>query len=503
MPGSSPVVFGMDLTLTSISGFLQGERLGKSGLLFMFDSEGGLLGYPDQARAQESLKKAAKAGAATSAVADLGDPVALGVFRAFEAGGKKPLEMTRLTVDGVEYLCQVRRVEEFGSTGDYMALVAKVDDYTEVVTNTRNTSLLFALGIMLVLVPLLGLGATRLSRGLCSLAHEADRIRRLELDSKQVLYSHIEEMDKLGCAVAGMRSALNSSVRFLPKALIKQFLDTGVDPVLGGDRRVITLLFTDVENFTPLAENLIPEELMLAMSEYFEVVGKAILDSGGTIDKFIGDAVMAFWNAPFESADHVEKACLAALRLSKASQELNARREGEGLPLLRTRVGLHTGAAVVGNVGASDRMDYTALGSSVNLASRLEGLNKYYSTRILASRDVRERACTSFLFRSVDVVVPKGTKNATAIFELVGSLPGSPWADVAIPREMLGFCSRWERAITLYRTMHWPKALEEFSALQAQSPEDKLAAIYCQRTRRLLENKQGRDWKAVQRFQMK
>ena len=231
-------------------------------------------------------------------------------------------------------------------------------------------------------------------------------------------------------------------------------------------------------------------------------MGQAILERGGTIDKFIGDAVMAFWNAPFESEDHVERACVAALRLSKASEELNQRRQ-DSLPLLRTRVGIHTGTAVVGNLGSSDRMDYTALGANVNLASRLEGLNKFYSTRILVSRVVRERAKNNFLFRSVDVVVPKGATDPLALFELVGAMPMSPFADVAAPRARLGFCSRWERAITLYRTAQWDKALVEFRALRESMPDDRLAEMYCTRTERLLQNKQGKDWKAVQRYSTK
>ena len=139
----------------------------------------------------------------------------------------------------------------------------------------------------------------------------------------------------------------------------------------------------------------------------------------------------------------------------------------------------------------------------MNLASRLEGLNKFYATGILVSGEVRQRAKGQFLFRSVDVVVPKGASGAHAVFELVGALPASPHADVAAPRALLGFCSRWERAITLYRTAQWDKALAEFTALCELRPEDRLATMYATRTRRLLENKQGRDWKAIMRFKDK
>lgn len=497
-----PLVFGVDMTLEALARFLQQQRPGDSGLLFMFDSGGGVIGYPDPTRVTRP-KAGGAAGPQRATVHNLGDPVALRVFELFEKGGRQPMPQGRFQVNGVDYLFQVRRVEELGSAEDYMALVAKVEDFTAPLVRTRNASMLFALGLMLVAVPLLGVIAGRFGRGLIHLAAEADRIRRLDLNSTDHMNSAITEMNDLGEAVASMRSALHSSIRYLPRSLVKQFIDSGVSPVPGGERRELTLLFTDVQDFTPLAENLLPEELMQAMSQYFEAVGQAILDEGGTIDKYIGDAVMAFWNAPVENADHVNKACLAALRLAKNSRELNQRREVLNLPQLRTRVGLHTGAAVVGNVGASDRMDYTALGANVNLASRLEGLNKFYATSILASGDVRAQARGQFLFRSVDVVVPKGTSVAHAVFELVGALPASPHADVAAPRAMMGFCSRWERAIVLYRTAQWDKALTEFAALAELMPEDRLTAMYVNRTSRLLENKQGRDWKAIMRFKDK
>lgn len=498
------VVFGMDLTLESLSRFLAKEKIAESGLLFLFDKDGGLIGHPDASRV--TIARTDKSGTQAmerATVETLGDPLALAAYGKFAEAGKVPLPQQLMQVDGVDYLLQVRPVAELGTNSDYMALVARVDDFTGPLARARNQSLLFALGIILVVVPVLGMAARSFSKGLWLLAREAERIRNMDLNSQGEWHSRIDEMEHLGCAVTTMRCALKSFSRYLPQTLVRQFVASGVSPELGGERREITLLFTDVENFTPLAEHLAPEDLMQAMGEYFEVVGQAILERGGTIDKFIGDAVMAFWNAPFESEDHVERACVAALRLSKASEELNQRRRDSGLPLLRTRVGIHTGAAVVGNLGSTDRMDYTALGASVNLASRLEGLNKFYATRILVSRVVRERARDNFVFRSVDVVVPKGATEPLVLFELVGAMPLSPFTDVAAPRAMLGFCSRWERAITLYRTAQWDKALVEFRALREALPNDHLAGMYCTRTERLLENKPGKDWKALQRYSAK
>lgn len=505
-PGASPV-FGVDLTLADLCGFLAQARPGKGGLAFLFDADGHVLGHPDPELLARAGSKKARAGELVR-VEDLDDPLARAVREAYRQAGGDGLALRRMTVDGAVYLVETRRLGDLRGEGDTLALAARMEDFTGAVARTRNNTLLFTLALCLALIPLATLGAQRLAAKLTLLAREADRIRALDLEARlggeaSELRSHIDEMDRLAVAVSGMRSAIGSFSRYLPRALVKQFIDTGVDPTLGGERREITLLFTDVENFTPLAEHLPPEELMAAMGEYFETVGKAILDCGGTIDKYIGDAVMAFWNAPFESESHVELACVAALRLSKASEELNRWREQDGLPLLRTRVGVHTGTAVVGNIGASDRMDYTALGANVNLASRLEGLNKFYATRILVSRTVRERAKNAFLFRSVDVVVPKGASEPLLLFELVGAMPQSQYADVAAPRSALGFCSRWERAITLYRTAQWERALPEFEALALAAPDDRLAAMYRTRAGRLLANKPGRDWKAVTRYMKK
>lgn len=498
--GAQPAVFGVDMTLEALSRFLAREKVGPSGTLFIFDADGTVLGHPDPAKTSLAGPDGKPA---LATVESLGDPRALAVLQRLRAGGDKGFGLSPLRVDGVEYLAEARPLDALGPGQEFLALVLRPDDFTKQLARTRDHSLLFALLLTLFAVPGLALLAGRFSRAMHSLADEADRIRSLQLDSALCLHSHIDEVDRLGAAMTSMRSALASFSRYLPKALVQQFIATGTDPVPGGERREITLLFSDVENFTPLAEHLAPEDLMQAMSEYFQAVGQAILDSGGTIDKFIGDAVMAFWNAPFESSDHVEQACLAALRVARASEELNARRAAAGLPLLRTRVGVHTGAAVVGNLGSADRMDYTALGANVNLASRLEGMNKFYATRILASHAVRDKAKGDFLFRSVDVVVPKGATDPLAVFELVGAMPASPHAEVAAPRASLGFCSRWERAITLYRTAQWDRALAEFTALAEQHPDDHLAGMYCTRTKRLLENKLGRDWKAVKRFNHK
>jgi adenylate cyclase len=165
-----------------------------------------------------------------------------------------------------------------------------------------------------------------------------------------------------------------------------------------------------------------PDILMRQTSRYFSVLTQAFLAEGGTVDKFIGDGVMVFWNAPHFQKDHAERACRAALSAKQASETLNAQFAAEGLPSFRTRLGIHIGDAVVGNVGSAERMEYTALGSSVNLAARLEGLNKEYGTVILASEAVRDRVGNCFEFKAIASVTAKGMTTATRVYELVGAI---------------------------------------------------------------------------------
>ena len=180
-------------------------------------------------------------------------------------------------------------------------------------------------------------------------------------------------------------------------------------------------MFTDVRDFTTIAESADPDVLMRQTSRYFSALTEAFLAEGGTVDKFIGDAVMVFWNAPNPQPDHVERACRAALAGKAASDKLNTQFEAEGLKPFFTRFGIHVGEAVVGNLGSTERMNYTALGNTVNLASRLEGLNKQFGTAILVSEDVYLRVQHRFQFKALESVIAKGMTKETRVFELVGA----------------------------------------------------------------------------------
>ncbi|QUS39731.1 adenylate/guanylate cyclase domain-containing protein [Tardiphaga alba] len=185
-----------------------------------------------------------------------------------------------------------------------------------------------------------------------------------------------------------------------------------------------------------MTEDRDPTQVMLYTSRYFAAMSNVIAAHHGTVDKFIGDAVMGIWNAPVEHDEHVLQACEAVLRCIEANQALNDEFAREGWPAYKTRFGLHVGDAMIGNIGSSDRMNYTALGATVNLASRLETLNKDYGTRVLVSQAVKDAAESRFAFRSVATIKPKGFAKEVGVYELLGrhtDAPELPLTDVVSP----------------------------------------------------------------------
>jgi adenylate cyclase len=230
-------------------------------------------------------------------------------------------------------------------------------------------------------------------------------------------------------------------------------------------------LFTDVTNFTGITENADPTQVMLYTSRYFSALSEAVMASHGTVDKFIGDAVMAFWNAPADDPDHAANGCAGALAMLRANQRLNAGFEREGWPIYKTRFGLHTGEAVVGNIGSEDRMNYTALGAAVNLAARLEGLNRDYGTSILVSSTLKQRAGDRFCFRSVDRISPKGFVEAFEIYELRCERAD---ADAAQSE----FCHDWEIVYAALRNGPLAVAESELGAFLTKYPGDGVARYH-------------------------
>jgi adenylate cyclase len=227
---------------------------------------------------------------------------------------------------------------------------------------------------------------------------------------------------------------------------------------------------------------------MRQASRYLGTLSDAITAQGGTIDKYIGDSIMAFWNAPSRDPEHTAHGCEAILACRQASRQLNDAFAAEGWPPMRTRYGLHVGEVIVGNVGSADRMNYTALGAAVNLASRLEALNTRYGTDVLVSETIAARCRERFAFRRVDRVRPKGLTQPLMVFTLVGASIGPA------ENELLRL---WAEFLDAYDAHDWAGALRLLAAYRAADPDDSVAAIYLERCRRLIDTPPPESWDAV------
>ncbi len=256
---------------------------------------------------------------------------------------------------------------------------------------------------------------------------------------------------------------------------------------LGGEEAEVTVFFSDLAGFTSFSEGLSPKALIGLLNEYFTPATDIILASGGTLDKFIGDAVMAFWGAPLPHAGHAAKALAAALSMSTALDALRRDFASRGLPEIRVRMGLHSGPAVVGNVGSRERFNYTILGDTVNLASRLESLNKHYGTEILVSGETRKQAGDGFVFREIDRVRVAGRTGAVTIHEPLGR------GNDALPEFARLFAAARQR----YQERDFAAALEGFAAADAARPNDPPSRVLAGRCRQYLETPPPPDWDEV------
>jgi adenylate cyclase len=410
--GKSGVIAG-DLLLDSTEEILKREQLTPSAVAFLFDDDDHILAHPKMA---ELMGRDVSGSIPRLRETDMAG--VLKAIRSWRTSAKS--EQFFRDPAGRLYAAGFRTIVNSGAARLHVAVLAPVDEFFATILSERGRLFAAALAFVAAMVPIVFVIGTMLSRSLRALATETDLIQRFEPSAAPPVRSMIQEIDDLGRSVATMRSVTETFSQFVPRRLVQSLVETGTPMALGGTRREVTLLFSDVVNFTAITETADPALVMQYTSRYFAAVSHEIMTHGGTIDKFIGDAVMAMWNAPADDADHVSHACAAALAFQRANELLNAEFEREGWPAYQTRIGLHTGEAVIGNIGSEDRMNYTALGATVNLAARLEGLNKNYGTSILVSAAVRSRAAPEFVFREVDRISPKGFAEAFDIYELKG-----------------------------------------------------------------------------------
>ena len=259
---------------------------------------------------------------------------------------------------------------------------------------------------------------------------------------------------------------------------------------LGGERREMTAYFSDVASFSSISEKLTPDQLVALLNEYLTDMTDIISKYDGTVDKFEGDAIIAFWGAPLDQPDHALKCCLATIEMQNLMKEIRARFAEEGKPVFNVRMGINTGPMVVGNMGSQTRMDYTIMGDSVNLAARLEGANKYYDTYTMISHFTYDQVKDEVEVRELDTIRVVGKKEPITVYELLETKGNLDDATSDLVR-------RYNGALALYKDRKFDEAKAEFESIAGDVPEDGPSKTYISRCDAYLEDPPGDDWDGV------
>lgn len=414
-------VASIDMSLDSIQDFLNSNRISKNAISLILDSQNRVV--------------------VSSELQKQGSGQAQGIGQVTDLASDLP-KRALLSLPSSQYLGAFRFKNDDGSI-NYMASMSKInlkapvdwrvlsiapaqDFLTDISDNNRFIAVIGVLALLAQLLVIYFM-SVRIARPLEQLALQVDNIEQLKVSEGVALpHSFFYEIDRLTKSIDKMRKAIAAFAVFVPVDLVRGLLKSEQKLELGGHSRFLTIMFCDLEGFSTLSENSPSQTLLLRVSRYLEVATRSINEEMGTVDKFIGDGVMAFWGAPSTLEDHAFRACAAALKIQERMDLINQEWKDQGLPPLKVRIGIHSDVVLVGNIGSHERMSYTVMGDGVNVAARLEGVNKDLGTRICVSKAVVREAGERLNLRKLEDVTVKGRKSIVEVYELLGLEPTDP-----------------------------------------------------------------------------
>ncbi len=493
--GSIGGVFSMDIALSEISTFLKDLKIGNTGIVYIVNAKSEMVAYPDPSRI---VKEKPDKKLRPARVDELGEEWVMASFFEHERTGENKV---RFESGGNWYLGAFTDLgAEFGKAWK-IAVIVPEDDFLGPLIQMRRVVIMISLAILLISVYIAMRISQGISKPIMALSEETKKIEKFELDGEPVINSSIREIQIMAHSISSMKKGLKAFKKYVPSALVRQLIQTGEEAQLGGKKVELSIFFSDIQGFTTISETTDPETLMFQLFEYNNELTNIILNSKGTIDKYIGDAIMAFWGAPVPNEEHALFACNAALLCHQKLDELNGKWGDEGKKLFITRFGIHTGPAIVGNMGSDERMNYSILGDSVNLASRVEGINKTYGTRLIVTQATYKKVSGHFVFRPLDIVAVKGKREGIPLYELIGR------KGEELPPGSLELRDAFAKGFKAYLKQEWDQALNTFTAIQKRFPSseeagqssDEATNLYVRRCSEYQENPPGKDWDGVYR----
>src|SRR4051794_11875587 len=466
-------VIAIIIELTRVSNFLSQLTVGKSAGAFILDREGAVVAAPDpEANELNALKTDHSLfPVAVDAMKQAGSAYQPGEGQAFHS---------QVTRDGKAYQAVLTPISFPG-----WSLVTVVPE-SEFLGPVRMTirNLLIGLAVLIVCAGLLSawLAQRLIAAPLIKVVIEIRHVERFDLDKVQRHPSRLTEIENLSGAIGDMAQGLAAFRKYIPADLVKRLISDGNGARLGGAIRPMSVMFIDLAGFTGMSERL-GDRIIPLLSRYFDSVSVQIQNQNGTIDKFIGDAVMAFWGAPAPNPDHAVDCCRAALACRRAVEEAGLVDDhGERV---RIRIGINSGDMLVGNIGSEVRLNYTVIGDAVNIASRLESTNKVYGSTIIIGPETRRLAGKSIVVRELDRLAVYGRAGGLQIYELL---------DMA---EELGAKPDWatfyEAGLAAWRARDFKAAIAAFENV-LEIRDDAASSAMIERCRQQLENPSAEDW---------
>jgi adenylate cyclase len=398
-----------------------------------------------------------------------------------------PLAATSFRLDNKIYLCTFSYLPK---TQDWIVgIVVPREAYLGPLQHIRQQVIWASLGLIIIIILAGGLIVRSVVSSHAMILRETSKMNHFEF-SRSRNSSFLRDVGEVLAGLEKAKTAMRAMSKYVPVNLVRQLYYRSEEPAPGGKSCELSVLFTDIKDFTVISETMTPDELAKVLGRYLQVMAETLQAERGTIDKYIGDAVMTFWNAPEPVPGHEILACRAAVRCRDALQELYDSSTWGTTPRFETRFGLHRCIASVGHFGSPDRLNYTAIGDGINLTSRLEGLNKFYGTTIIASESIQAAAKDVFEFRLLDRVAVKGRTEGLAIYELL--------SERAQGKSRPGFMDSYEQAFALYQRGDFAAALTMFET-QENDPPSRILAGRC---REYLQHPPA-SWNGVHMFDAK
>jgi adenylate cyclase len=466
-------VAAADITLADLGAYLGERKISPGTLSYILDHQGRVIAASDLSRTYERNDGKLELLHITSLDNQL-------AAMAFGARPRDSEGMFSFVHDGKEYVASLSTLAaEFGKKWQLFT-ITPLADFTGPFQSNNERLVIFGLLAVALQILIIYFLTSVISAPLERLAFKVGKIQELGTEQLPSVTSPIREISVLSKAIDTLDVAVKSFSAFVPVGLVTQLLQSEQKLELGGHSRFLTVFFSDLEAFSTLSEQVPSQELLLRVSAYLELVTKTVNQELGTIDKFIGDGVMAFWGAPALLDDHAWRACVAALRIQRGMDALNERWQADGAKPFRIRIGIHCDAVMVGNIGSKERMSYTVMGDGVNIASRLEGINKETGTRICVSHSVFKEAGERLCVRPIDDVTVKGRRSKIPIYELLGVF-GANDPGLEPDPATLELCKMTRLAYEALIKEDYVLAQRRYREILAKFPDDPVASMLVRR----------------------